>query len=67
VATKKSQRVLNDPVIKIGNPLPDNGTCKHYKKSYRWFRYGLFILASILKIKVNLTLQILCTCFQLLK
>lgn len=23
----------------IGEPLLDNGTCKHYKKSFRWFRF----------------------------
>mmetsp|Transcript_60664 Transcript_60664/g.190683 ORF Transcript_60664/g.190683 Transcript_60664/m.190683 type:complete len:335 (-) Transcript_60664:130-1134(-) len=25
--------------IKVGQPLPDNGTCKHYQKSYRWLRF----------------------------
>ncbi|UKK00800.2 hypothetical protein MACK_000874 [Theileria orientalis] len=25
--------------IKVGTPLPANGTCKHYKKSFRWFRF----------------------------
>jgi len=25
--------------IKPGQPLPDYGTCKHYKKSFRWFRF----------------------------
>jgi hypothetical protein len=24
--------------IKAGEPLPASGTCKHYKKSYRWYR-----------------------------
>ena len=23
----------------VGQPLPDNGTCKHYKRSYRWLRF----------------------------
>ncbi|VDM99490.1 unnamed protein product [Thelazia callipaeda] len=23
-----------------GQPLPENGTCRHYKKSYRWFRFA---------------------------
>lgn len=23
----------------VGEPLPDKGTCKHYKKSFRWFRF----------------------------
>jgi hypothetical protein len=26
-------------VFKIGSALPDKGACKHYKKSYRWFRF----------------------------
>ncbi|AFM99419.1 hypothetical protein EHEL_111460 [Encephalitozoon hellem ATCC 50504] len=25
--------------LKPGQPLPDKGACKHYKKSYRWFRF----------------------------
>ena len=25
--------------ISLGNPLPKNGVCAHYKKSYRWFRF----------------------------
>ena len=25
--------------LKLGNELPDKGTCKHYKKSTRWFRF----------------------------
>lgn len=26
--------------LRIGDPLPENGTCKHYRKSYRWFRFS---------------------------
>ena len=33
--TKKSK----DPPIKSGQALPENGTCKHYKKSFRWMRF----------------------------
>ncbi|KAM8974018.1 uncharacterized protein RCH25_019522 [Pelodytes ibericus] len=33
------KRVLRDPSIQPGKPLPDNGTCKHYKKSCRWLRF----------------------------
>lgn len=36
---KDRKRVPKDPLIREGYPLPDNGTCKHYKKSYRWFRF----------------------------
>ncbi len=25
--------------IKAGTPLPENGTCKHYHHSYKWFRF----------------------------
>ena len=35
--TKKKQP--KEPGIKEGQPLPDNGSCKHYKKSHRWLRY----------------------------
>ncbi|PKS11498.1 hypothetical protein jhhlp_003263 [Lomentospora prolificans] len=26
--------------LHAGEPLPDKGACKHYKKSYRWFRFS---------------------------
>lgn len=26
--------------IKIGDPLPNEGTCRHYKKSHRWLRFS---------------------------
>lgn len=26
--------------LHAGEPLPDKGVCKHYKKSYRWFRFS---------------------------
>ena len=29
-----------DKVIQEGKPLPDNGICKHYKFSFRWFRFS---------------------------
>lgn len=28
-----------DIKVKEGEELPNKGTCKHYKKSYRWFRF----------------------------
>jgi len=34
-AAKKKPSYL----FKIGSPLPDYGTCKHYKKSFRWLRF----------------------------
>ena len=33
------KKTVKDPSIKEGLPLPENGTCKHYKKSFRWLRY----------------------------
>ena len=29
-----------DKTIQVGKPLPDYGTCKHYKQSFRWFRFS---------------------------
>ncbi|KAK7942843.1 CHY zinc finger domain-containing protein [Apiospora aurea] len=26
--------------LHIGDPLPNNGSCAHYKKSFRWFRFS---------------------------
>lgn len=26
--------------LHAGTPLPDRGACAHYRKSYRWFRFG---------------------------
>lgn len=33
---RKRERELG---IKVGQPLPEKGTCKHYGKSYRWLRF----------------------------
>lgn len=30
---------LYEKKIKAGSPLPENGTCKHYQHSYKWFRF----------------------------
>ena len=38
VENKNIRRVPKDPAIKEGFPLPNNGACKHYKKSHRWLR-----------------------------
>ena len=27
-----------EPLIQVGKPLPELGTCSHYKKSHRWLR-----------------------------
>ncbi|KAI8900929.1 hypothetical protein BC833DRAFT_579736 [Globomyces pollinis-pini] len=39
---RKSVKRVNDKVelgIVLGKPLPNNGVCSHYKRSYRWFRF----------------------------
>lgn len=38
INAKTPRRVAKDPAIQPGSPLPDNGTCRHYKKSFRWLR-----------------------------
>lgn len=40
---KKPKRNNQDLGISIGTPLPNNGTCEHYKKSYRYFIFWLMI------------------------
>ncbi|KAK6188083.1 hypothetical protein SNE40_004344 [Patella caerulea] len=39
VGVKKANRITKNPAIQEGKPLPANGACKHYKKSYRWLRF----------------------------
>ncbi|KAL4227663.1 hypothetical protein ACF0H5_013099 [Mactra antiquata] len=39
VNVRRNVRLLKDPAIKEGLPLPNNGACKHYKKSFRWLRF----------------------------
>uniref|UniRef100_A0A0R3RPI5 C3H1-type domain-containing protein n=1 Tax=Elaeophora elaphi TaxID=1147741 RepID=A0A0R3RPI5_9BILA len=36
---QKKKKVKQSMLLVEGQPLPENGTCKHYKKSYRWFRF----------------------------
>lgn len=33
-------KMFRDPAVQKGKPLPDKGTCKHYKQSHRWLRYN---------------------------
>lgn len=30
---------VRDPAVQKGKPLPEKGTCRHYKQSHRWLRY----------------------------
>ncbi|XP_036005721.1 uncharacterized protein si:dkey-24l11.2 isoform X1 [Fundulus heteroclitus] len=32
-------KTIRDPAVQKGKPLPDKGTCKHYKQSHRWLRF----------------------------
>ncbi|KAJ3127629.1 hypothetical protein HK100_009655 [Physocladia obscura] len=36
---QKKKRGTPDEGIVYGQPLPQNGACNHYRKSYRWFRF----------------------------
>ncbi len=36
---KSSTSSSNQPVLAVGTPLPLNGACAHYKKSFRWYRF----------------------------
>ncbi|CAH8830176.1 unnamed protein product [Trichobilharzia szidati] len=41
-ASRRLRRALNsaqNALIQDGSPLPAYGTCKHYRKSYRWLRF----------------------------
>lgn len=31
---------IDNTGITPGKPLPENGACKHYRKSYKWFRFS---------------------------
>lgn len=32
-------KLIRDPAVQKGKPLPEKGACKHYKQSHRWLRY----------------------------
>ncbi|TGZ59003.1 hypothetical protein CRM22_009310 [Opisthorchis felineus] len=36
---RRLANVAQNPLIQDGSPLPDYGSCKHYRKSYRWLRF----------------------------
>lgn len=38
-SSSKSKKPFQSSGLKEGQPLPANGTCKHYKKSFRWLRF----------------------------
>lgn len=39
LASSQSNRHVQKLAITPGQPLPDNGTCEHYRKSFRWYRF----------------------------
>lgn len=39
VVVPNRKKIPKDPAIQEGKSLPNFGTCKHYKKSYRWLRF----------------------------
>ncbi|KAF4671128.1 hypothetical protein FOZ61_005350 [Perkinsus olseni] len=39
VKKQQKKKLTEDPRIVPGKPLPKNGTCKHYRHSYRWLRF----------------------------
>lgn len=39
VKVKGPKKQQKDPAIVDMLPLPENGSCKHYKKSFRWLRF----------------------------
>ncbi|KAI7864139.1 hypothetical protein BDF14DRAFT_1261943 [Spinellus fusiger] len=36
----KSKKKTKEDLLTVGQPLPHQGTCQHYKKSKRWFRFS---------------------------
>ncbi|XP_026221686.1 znF_C3H1 and zf-CHY domain-containing protein [Anabas testudineus] len=32
-------KAFRDPAVQKGKPLPEKGTCKHFKQSHRWLRF----------------------------
>lgn len=36
---KKARSDPRQALIKLGSPLPNQGACKHFKKSFKWFRF----------------------------
>ncbi|KAF3854808.1 hypothetical protein F7725_022863 [Dissostichus mawsoni] len=32
-------KTIRDPAVQKGKPLPEKGSCKHYKQSHRWLRF----------------------------
>ncbi|XP_040895308.1 uncharacterized protein si:dkey-24l11.2 isoform X2 [Toxotes jaculatrix] len=39
VSSTVNYKTRRDPAVQKGKPLPEKGTCKHYKQSHRWLRF----------------------------
>ncbi|KAI9498200.1 hypothetical protein BDB00DRAFT_867846 [Zychaea mexicana] len=39
VLKRKKNKNSQDVALVVGQPLPNKGTCEHYRKSKRWFRF----------------------------
>ncbi|XP_039987897.1 uncharacterized protein si:dkey-24l11.2 [Xiphias gladius] len=39
VSSAVNYKTIRDPAVQKGKPLPEKGTCKHYKQSHRWLRF----------------------------
>lgn len=37
---KKAKQDPRQAVIKLGHPLPQMGACKHFKQSFKWYRFA---------------------------
>merc|ERR1719396_134951 len=37
---KKAKADPRQQLIKLGSPLPQMGACKHFKKSFKWYRFA---------------------------
>ena len=37
---KTGKKKMREKILQEGTPLPDLGTCEHYKKSHRWLRFA---------------------------
>ncbi|XP_026167778.1 uncharacterized protein LOC113133286 [Mastacembelus armatus] len=38
-STAVNYKTIRDPAVQKGKPLPEKGTCKHFKQSHRWLRF----------------------------
>ncbi|KAF7660962.1 hypothetical protein LDENG_00270780 [Lucifuga dentata] len=38
-ACAPNSKTIRDPAVQKGKPLPEKGTCKHFRHSHRWLRF----------------------------